>query len=159
VSEAVAEREAEQQEKVEPVTFISKCPNLVVVVEPRFDRFNHMGIKIGQDRGRRLEFDRHRFTTDDPEIIKLLRAKPHYNVPNNQGFYEEGKAPDEPKPTLSSQLEAIEAAAETGDVDALGEVISEEKATLNREAVFAPARAVLKAIAGRQEAAPSTEEH
>lgn len=135
--------------KTKPTTFIAKCENLILVVEPRAASYNHLGIKIGVSAGKRVEFQEHEFTTDDAELIEWLRAQPGYNVPNNQGFYELGNAPDEPKPTVPQQQEAIEAATAAGDLDALEAVVTEEKATHNREVVLASAKIALTALAGK----------
>jgi hypothetical protein len=131
-----------------PVTFISKCPNLVLVVEPRANQFNHLGVKIGTTPGKRITFDKHLYSTEDEDELAFLRGHRNFNVPSNQGFYEEGNAPDEPKPTIKQQQQAIETAAAAGDVAALEAVIAEEDATHKREVVYATARAALVALAG-----------
>lgn len=149
----------ETKPQTKPTTFIAKCENLVLVVEPRFPRFNHLGLRIGNDPGKRVEFDRGEFTTDDPELIEWLRAHRNFNVPSNQGFYEVGNAPDEPRPTIAEQHAAIEGAVAERDVEALEAVVAEEKATHNREVVFAAARIAARALAGKVEGgkeSPST---
>ena len=149
--------EQEQRETVEPVTFISKCPNLKVVIEPKFPIHDHMGRKIGMNPGRRIEFDRHRAEVTDAKDIEALRKRPGFNEPSNEGFYEDGAAPDEPKPSIKEQTDAIFAAAQARDVEAIRAVIDTEDETHRRDQVYAAAQGALLAIAGAQEDAPSTE--
>lgn len=153
----VAEQEhQETKRETEPVTFISRSPNLKVVIDPKYPRYNDMGRKIGMNSGERAEFDRHRFTTTDPEVADYLRSRPGFNAPSHQGFYEDGAAPDEPKPSIKSQTDAIFAAAQNRDVEAIRAVIEHEDETHKRDQVYAAAQGALAAIAGSQEDAPST---
>lgn len=131
-----------------PATFIAKCENLILVMEPSFPKFNHLGLKIGNHPGKRVEFEKYQFTSDDPEVIEWLREHPANGVPTPQGFYELGKGPDEPQPTIPEQREAIESAAAAGSVTELERLIAEEQDTHNRDEVLAAARIALVALAG-----------
>ncbi len=130
----------------ETVTFISRSPNLQIVIEPAYDLYNAAGFKRGVHPAKRVDFSDSQFTTSDPEVIEYLRSSGDYNAATVTGFYELGNAPDEPKPTIREQQAKIDAALEDFDVDALEAVIEEENATHKREGVLAPARVALRVL-------------
>lgn len=145
--------------KNETVTFLAPCANLRLVKEPKFPTLNHLGLPVGMNPGVSVDFSEGQYSTSDPEIIEWLRNHRQFNVPGYQGFWEDGNAPDEPKPTIPQQQAALEAALDAKDADAVRAVIEEEKATHNREVIFASARIALKALAPsdgtKKEKAPS----
>lgn len=138
--------------KNETVTFFAQRPRQVLVKDPLDHERNYRGqviktlprsaVEFGKDGG-----DPHLFETSDPELIKWLRSHDKFEALDG-GFWELGNAPDEPKPALAVQLETVARAAAEGDLDAIREVIDTEKATHNREPVFAAAKGALKGIEG-----------
>lgn len=143
------------------VTFISQCPGQVLVKEP----MDYDVVKVGNRnvvktlQAVRVEFGEgsnpNIYTTSDPEIIDWLREHPQFQV-KERGFWELGNAPDEPQPTMNSQIEEIGRAAGARDIEALNKVIEVEKDTHNREPVFAAAKGALKGLEGDEERKQST---
>lgn len=105
----------------------------------------------------KVTFVNHRYEVPDdlPEqarekLLNFLRGHRRFNQDGPSGFWEEGKAPDEPRPTLTEQTREIGAASAAGDHERLEAVLTLEKETHNREAVIVAAEA---AITGLQELA------
>ena len=139
--------------KTKPVEFLAKAAEQRLVVEPAWQTFGPTGRIMQADQGKAVEFEAHRFTTDDPELIEWLRSHRLFNV----SFWEEGAAPDEPKPTVAEQQKAIASAAVRQDVEKLADVIRVEKETHNREPVLLAAEAALEEIAGEDESEETLE--
>lgn len=141
---------------IEEVTFISQCPGQILVKEPEdFDvvRIGNRNV-VKKLPAVRIEFGEgsnpNIYKTTDPEIIEWLREHPQFQV-KERGFWELGNAPDEPKPSMQSQIEEIARAAGARDVEAIKSVVEVEKDTHNREPVLAAARGALKGIEGGSE--------
>lgn len=138
-------------------TFVSRASNLRLVSDPEAVVRNDRGQVVKNYAGSAVEFQNSRFTVDaDDKImyrgeevptVEFLRNHPTFNV----DFWELGNAPDEPKPTLAEQNEAIYAAAGKRDVNAIAKIVEEEKRTHNRSQVLQVAEAALIAIAGANE--------
>lgn len=75
------------------------------------------------------------------KLLAFLRGHRLFNTP--RGFYEQGKAPNEPRPTVSEQLAEIADATALGDVDRVEQAVDREKETHNREPVLVAAEAAL----------------
>jgi hypothetical protein len=116
--------------------FLSRSPNQQVVVDPgREELRDPQGAVLQTGRSPRfVNFVGNRLETDDADAIKRLREDDLFQHPN--GWWEEGKAPDEPKPTRESQNKAITRATAQGDVDKLEEIRTEELNTHNRRDVL-----------------------
>lgn len=155
------------------VTFIAaRCPNLVLVRRAARTRTDEAGnrVHVNYDewinqqedinftliqRGEepreidrtpwRAEFENGTFTTEDQNLIDWLRNHKLFNNVE-RGFYERGNAPDEPKPTMSQQTEAIGEASAIGDLERLEEILALEKDTHNREPVLVAAEAAISGI-------------
>lgn len=69
-------------------------------------------------------------------IVEWLRAHEGYENPGPSGFWELGKAPDEPKPTTAEQMIEIADAGASGDIERLEAVLQLERDTHNREAIL-----------------------
>jgi len=67
----------------------------------------------------------------------------HFNV----DFYEEGNAPDEPKPSKKERAQQVARAQAAGDVDELGRIKADEAAGHNRVEVIDQIDAALEALA------------
>jgi hypothetical protein len=81
-----------------------------------------------------VEFEHNEFTTDDPVLIEFLRNHEDFNLP--QGFYEQGAAPDEPKPTIKEQNARIIKATVAKDVAELEAIRAGELETHNRRPIL-----------------------
>lgn len=155
------------------VTFIAaRCPNLVLVRRAARVRMDETGnrtfvnydewiqqqedlnfslIQQGKEPQEidrtpwRAEFENGILTVEDPALIEWLRSHRLFNNVE-RGFYEQGNAPDEPKPTLTQQTQAIGAASAIGDLERLEEILALEKDTHNREPVLAAAEAAITGI-------------
>lgn len=130
--------------QTDKATFISRFTDLRIVIEPGDVERNHRGQVIRSHPGRAIEFARHRYETDNPQIIEFVRNHPRFNI----DFWEMGNAPGEPRPTFAEQNTKIIRALAAQDVDAINEVIQEERNTHKRQEVFAAAESALKALAG-----------
>jgi len=159
----------------QPVTFISRFPNLRLVRIAQDVLRNEGGRKVGaiapgslhnerhgiEDDGSpwEVQFEGGTFQTDDPILIDFLRNHKPYDPSDDSGdrdvqaggygvdFFEQDAAPEEPKPTVAEQQERISRAAVRLDVAELQAVLNDEKATHDREAVVQGAEAALRAIA------------
>jgi hypothetical protein len=100
----------------------------------------------------RADFSHNQLETDDSKVIDYLKNHDDFNSP--RGWWLEGSAPDEPKPTRTDQGKAVARAAARGDVDKLRAVLDEERATHNRPDVIASAEEALANIL-----VPAAEEH
>ena len=133
--------------QTESVTFISKCHNQSVVIEPKDVEYDTRGVRvIKRIAGKSVEFENGKLTTDDPEVIEHIRSLAQFNAVDTRGIWELGNAPAEPKPTVAQQQKAIEAAVTEGDVDAIAEVVEVEKETHNRAVVLSTARVALASL-------------
>lgn len=133
----------------ESVTFFTRYPRLELVIDPLDYELNHRGQRIKTFPRRAIQFGNkgnvNEYVTSDPEEIEILRNHPHFEV-MERGFWELGNAPDEPKPSMASQIEAIAKAGAERDIETLKDVIQVEKDTHNREPVFAAAKGALKGL-------------
>jgi hypothetical protein len=132
--------------KTETASFLSRSPNLRLTVRPpRFEKRHVDGRVIEPaDAGLAVQFKQNRVDLDDPELIEFMRN--HRLINRFDGFWEEGRAPDEPRPTLTDQQGALTKAAMQLDVEGIKAVIAEEERTHNRVAVLEPARDALAMI-------------
>lgn len=159
---------------VVPVTFISISPNQVLTRRPERFVDNGMGGKVRQtfedwveaqrvknherelshleplpidETPWKVEFENHLFEAKSQTLIDWLRGRPTFNVVGPSGFYEQGAAPDEPRPTLAEQSVALAKATAEADVDRINEVLRLEKDTHNRVPIIQAAEAALRSFA------------
>lgn len=139
--------------KTEPVTFISKCMNQTLTRRPAMNeaRAPNGAVLIPADPGERVTFDNHRYEATEGDQIEWLRRHPFFNVT----IWEEGAPPDEPKPTLDQQIQAIQ---EAKDVHELQALIDAEQDTHNRRVVISAARRAMSSLEPKatEEKKPST---
>lgn len=130
-------------------TFQAKCSNLTLTKRPAMETQRALNGAVLQpaDPGERVEFINHEVTVSDPETIEWLRSHPLFNTWGNNGFWEEGQAPDEPKPTISKQFEMIQRYGRQGDTEAIEQLVASEVETHNRPVVLQAARTELELIA------------
>lgn len=84
------------------------------------------------------------------DAIEVIRNLDNFNTAGFHGTYEEGKHPDEPRPTiLEMNVEIAKAAAER-DSDLLRELIQVEREGHNRTVVIQNAEANIAALAEAQ---------
>lgn len=138
-------------------TFIAKCSNQLLTMSPSTPAVKALNgaIIAAADPGRHIQFVDGRFETSDSEEIEFLRDHKLFN----SRFYEEGNAPDEPKPTVKEQLSAVARAIAASDPDAIQAVLDEERATHDRDVVTSAAQEGLVALADEGEekqSSPST---
>lgn len=93
----------------------------------------------------KVEFVGGRYKAETEEIAEWLRNHKLFNN-SDRGFYEQGKAPDEPKPTLTEQAGAIAEASAMVEIDRLEEILELERSTHNREPILVAAEAALSRI-------------
>jgi hypothetical protein len=74
-------------------------------------------------------------------IIEWLRGHNLFNSP--QGFFELGKAPDEPQPTVEHQMTEVAEAAAMGDLERAEAVLEVENETHKRPAILSAAGAAV----------------
>jgi hypothetical protein len=133
------------------VTFISRKPGLILWIRvPEKPEVTPLG-RLNKP-GDMIEFEGHEYKTDDEKDITEIRKSAVFNTM----IWEQGNAPDEPKPTVKSQLSKISRARSVKTVEA---VIDEEKATHSRAVVLDAAQDRLEALAEdgkQQEKKPST---
>lgn len=77
-------------------------------------------------------------------IIEWLRSHRLYNSP--EGFFEVGRAPEEPKPTVQDQMTELAEAAAVGDLQRAEAVLEVEQQTHNRPAVISAAGAAVERL-------------
>jgi hypothetical protein len=92
----------------------------------------------------KVEFQNNLFSTDNPQLIKWLREHTLFNVPH--GFYEQGKAPDEPRPTMTEQMTEIADASAFGDLERVQKALDLERDTHNRLPILEAAGAAVKRL-------------
>ena len=81
-------------------------------------------------------------------LIDWLRNHPDFNQMHKPCcFYEEGNAPDEPKPTLTEQMTRLAEASTLQSLDLIGEVRELEESTHQRVAILQACEAAEKTIA------------
>ena len=116
--------------------FLSNSPNQQVVIDPGQPQLlDPQGAVVQKGRPPVFaDFAGNRLETDDKDVIKRLREDDLFQHPN--GWWEEGKAPDEPKPTREAQNKAITQATAKGDLEKLDEIRQEELDTHNRRDVL-----------------------
>lgn len=124
--------------KQKRITFYSRFPDLTMVRKPRrHERDGHGDVigMTGPEPGEspwEVQFQGEFFETDDPVLIEFLRGSQDFNV----NIWEEGAAPDEPRPTADEQHKLITAATINRDREALDELIAEERETHNRAPII-----------------------
>lgn len=122
--------------KTKPTAFISRSQNQQVVIRAGVQQqTDPLGNVIVQKVDPiYANFQGNRFETTDPEVIKRLREIEGFGKVD--GWWEEGDAPDEPKPTQGQQVKAINKLTAKADVDGLHELIEAERAKHNRQYVI-----------------------
>lgn len=130
----------------ETVTFISRCNNLRLTLEPEIaaERDARGRIVHPREPGLAVEFENNTYSTGDKDIIKRLREHRLLNTNAHNGFWELGNAPDEPRPLLKDQLSAIMRAQAANDADGIQKVVDEELATHKRQPVLDQAKVALE---------------
>jgi hypothetical protein len=133
-------------EATKRVTFISKCANQRLTLEPEVaaERDARGRTLAPREPGIAVEFENHEVHIDDPDIIERLREHRLFNTNSHNSFWELGNAPDEPRPLLRDQLEAITRALGAKDADAIQKVVDEELSTHKRSAVLDHAKVALE---------------
>jgi len=137
-----------RQSKPKKVTFMSRFPNLTMIRVPADYIYDVRGNKSGKEKPEHGEspfsysFDNSIFETDDPVAIEFMRSHENFNT----DVWEAGAAPDEPRPTNGEQMAAISQAAAIRDVEALDELIEDEKKTHDRLPIIQAAEAAISAI-------------
>jgi hypothetical protein len=140
--------------KKNEVTFIARCKNQALWVgAPDAPEYDAIGRRVGNP-GKLVEFEDHRLTTSDPEVIDSIRSTRLFNV----SIWQEGEAPNEPKPTIASQLAAITKAVAKQDADGVQAVVEEERATHKRVVVLEAAKNALEALAGDDDSSDEKDE-
>lgn len=136
------------------VAFYSYAPNQQVVIRAGVpEARDPNGAVVRQEvTAIYADFKDNRLETDDQTIIKGLRDHDDFN--SLRGWWEEGAAPDEPKPTKTQQHKDIVKAATKGDIVALRDLITAERETHNRPEIIQTAE---EAISNIQ--VPQAEEH
>jgi hypothetical protein len=134
--------------KPKAVTFVSRFPDYTLIrVAPDYE-YNVRGQIVGTQKPEpdespwRIDFTDSLFTTDDPVLLEFIREHEEFN----RSIWEQGAAPDEPKPTHSDQMQAISTAAAYRDIPAIEAVVAEEEKTHNRAAILLAAEAAIEAI-------------
>lgn len=172
---AIAIAEDRTEDRVAPCTFISKSPNQVLTRRSARHVEIAPGVRAPQgerdwieaqkrkneerelsglqplpvdDTPWRVEFKNHLFKTDHPALIEWLRNHRAFNITGPSSFYEQGAAPDEPRPTLTEQFTKIATASAEADIDTLQAALKEERDTHNRVPVIEAAEAALRSFAG-----------
>ena len=81
-------------------------------------------------------------------LVDWLRSHVNFNVADkNCAFWEEGQAPDEPKPTMADQMIRLAEASTLQSLDLIGEVRELEESTHQRVAILQACEAAEKTIA------------
>lgn len=137
-----------------PRTFIAKCHNLVLVIEPARDLRDENGRRYGTQPPVAVEFTDHLFTADEKsaaalgmslgELIEWLHAHEMFN----SAVWDEAAPPDAVSPTIKEVSADIFAAVERQDPDAIAKIIERERGTHGRGSVLQTAQAALEQIAG-----------
>lgn len=160
--------------KTESVTFMARSENQVLVrrsarhVTDEYGRRELLGFEeyLQQQKDRnekredegldplpiddtpwKVQFEKHLFTTDHPKLIAWLRQHSKLNFNGPSGFYEDGNAPNEPKPRMQDQMAAIIDAQGDLDVERLQDVLKVERDTHNRPVIIQAAEAAIRKLA------------
>lgn len=159
---------AETEQQTEMVTFNSRSENQILTRRPPRNEINEFGQKTvvteeewfdrmrarEEDTGEsfddtpwRVEFANHIFETDHPKLLRWLRQHDKLGVDAPGGFWEVPPTEDELRPTPADQYRAIAQAQaikdQTASLDALADILLDEKETHNRPAIIASAEAAL----------------
>jgi hypothetical protein len=141
---------ATEQETV-TVTFQAKVANMRIAMEPAFYAERNASGRVTQPgfSGHAIQFEDGEYTTDDPDEIEFIRGRPYFNqFATHNAIWEKDAPPEEPQPTIREQTKAINKAARAGDVEKLGEIAEQEKASHNRDAVLDEIKSALAELAG-----------
>lgn len=152
------------------VTFVARSENQYISIEdarkPQFDPLGR--VVVAQSNGKHVQFQNNMFVANEAsaekigmsldELLAFLRGHENFNMNRTGGFWEEGAAPDEPRPTLTDQMRAVATASAAGDLDLLSAIRGVEEETHKRHAVFAAIEAAEIAISAKDTAAPSEDE-
>lgn len=130
--------------KTETVRFITRYPNLRVVIRPGHEEKRDVYDRVVREGVASLDaqFEKGIFETDDPKVIEGLISNPNFE----RDFWMQGRAPDEPKPTLAEQVTRISSAAAEGNRSEIEAALQEERDTHNRSAVILAAEGALRAL-------------
>lgn len=129
--------------KIPATTFNAECHNLRLVRHPSMDVEERFRRHVTEDQlvpPQSVEFEDHRFTTEDPDLVEWLEGHNLFNVK----FWEMGKAPNEAKPTIKTQTDAIMEAMGARDAEALRTLLDEERKNHDRAVVVNAAEAALR---------------
>ena len=142
------------KKKVKPSSFITPLFDLQVDMRSgQYERVDTQNRVIQEAvEGRSIFFNGYRYETSDPEEIEFLRNHEFFNKP--RGIWEEGNAPDEPKPTQKERVRQITRASAQGDIDALEALLTDEQEGHNRPEIVSAIEDALEAV---EEAAPKAE--
>jgi hypothetical protein len=152
--------------KAKKVEFVSRSPNLRIVVEPAQPtlRDPRGAVLMMGTSGREIQFEQRAiirpdgiqqwgmYETSDPDEIAFLEAAEGYDTAF--GFWRRGSAPGEARPTTAEQLSAIARASAEGNLDALNGVLESERVTHNRFEITAAAEAAIEAVEEQAAAKP-----
>jgi hypothetical protein len=83
---------------------------------------------------------------DYTALVEWLRAHPKFNTSGPSGFYELGKAPDEPRPTPAEQHREIRIASLNHDLPRAEAALEVERQTHNRPDILEAAEAAVREI-------------
>src|SRR5262245_48048079 len=126
------------------ITFVSKRRELRLVDVPETIEIDSQG-RQRRKPGVAYQFNRGQFVTNDPKLIKWLRAHRLYND-GIDGFIETAT----PAPDPSETLAAISGAAVELDGDEIARILAEEQEGWERPEVLISAQSALDRIAERQ---------
>ena len=133
--------------ETETVTFVARCMNQEVVIEPRRPVYERDGggnvVNVHYTPGKRCVFKNWTFETDDAQTIEYLRNHSQFDTPH--GWKE---AYDASRPSVVERAEAIARLAASGDKAGLLELIRSEESAGDggRSDVLGPAHAALEAV-------------
>ncbi len=130
-----------------PVTFRSIDLNYRIVLTADWDEPTNFGVK--QHAGKHVQFNFGSFSTDDLELIQLLRENEQCRTSEAPAgwFWEVGNEPGRAKPEAEDRLAVITAAAIKGDAETVKAELRAEFATHSRDVVTKPAIEALKQLA------------
>jgi hypothetical protein len=141
-------------------TFVSRGENTRLTIEPSRKRQTDVldRIIIPQSTGEHVQFEKSYATiTPDPsdEAVSRINGSQKVNMPyaelvawmqnhelfnagreRNGCFWQEGNAPDEPKPSLADQMKALAQASALNDLEMVDEVREAEQETHQRVAIL-----------------------
>lgn len=140
--------------KTQEVTFISFLHDQLVTIVPDRQQFatDPAGnlVKAGIQKGKHAQFKNRKFTTDDPEVIAVLRNHDRFNT--KRGWREDF---DSARPSIAERIDAVTEAAATADSASLRELIEDEASCGDggRAEVLGPARKALERLEAVEQAA------